>query len=181
MKFTPFSIKNQEFSKTVRGYDKEEVKAYLEKLSDEVERLQSENTKLTAENEKKQSQMDEYRKIEKNLQNTLLSATESSSKAFESAKKQTALMIKESELKAAQLVEEAKEKANEIRDAVLKLREEKKLLVAKLRAMVDTQSNLIEISFKERVVEENVDVDFTSAKKDIDSKINADDILEKLL
>ena len=38
MKFTPFSIKNQEFSRAVRGYDKEEVRAYLEKLSDEVER-----------------------------------------------------------------------------------------------------------------------------------------------
>ena len=181
MKFTPFSIKNQEFSRSVRGYDKEEVKSYLEKLSDEFERLQGENSKLAADNERVQSQMNEYRRIEKNLQTTLLSATESSTKAFESAKKQTALMIKESELKASQIVEEAKEKANEIRDAVLKLREEKKLLVSKLRAMVDTQSKLIEISFKERVIEENVEVDFTSAKKDIDSKINADDILEKLL
>lgn len=181
MKFTPFSIKNQEFSRAVRGFDKDEVKAFLEKLSDEFETLQSENLRLTNEIEKTNSQLDEYKRIEKNLQNTLLSATESSSKAFESAKKQTALMIKESELKASQLIEEAKEKANEIRDAVLKLREEKKLLVAKLKAMVDTQTSLIEISFKEPIIDDAVEVDFKSAKKDSDSKINADEILEKLL
>ncbi|MCZ7603707.1 MAG: DivIVA domain-containing protein [Melioribacteraceae bacterium] len=180
MKFTPFSIKNQEFSRTVRGFDRDEVKAYLEQLSDEVERLQAENSKLNAEIEKMNSQMEGYRRIEKNLQSTLLSAQESSSKAVESAKKQTALLIKESELKAAQIIEEAKEKANDIRDAVLKLREEKNLLVAKLRAMVDTQSHLLESSFRERIIEET-EVDFTSAKKDIDSKINADEILEKLL
>lgn len=181
MKFTPFSIKNQEFSRTVRGYDKDEVKAYLEKLSDEVERLQSENNKLSAEVEHLNEKMVEYKRIEKNLQTTLLSAQESSTKAVESAKKQTALLVKEAELKASQIVEEAKEKANEIRDAVLKLREEKKLLVAKLRAMVDTQSSLLEVSFKERVIEEEGEIDFTSAKKDVESKINTDDILEKLL
>lgn len=132
MKFTPFSIKNQEFSRTVRGFDRDEVKAYLEQLSDEVERLQAENSKLNAEIEKMNSQMEGYRRIEKNLQSTLLSAQESSSKAVESAKKQTALLIKESELKAAQIIEEAKEKANDIRDAVLKLREEKKLTRSKI-------------------------------------------------
>lgn len=180
MKYTPFSIKNQEFSRTVRGYDKDEVKAYLEKLSDEVERLQSENNKLSAEVEHLNERMVEYRKIEKNLQSTLLTAQESSTKAVESAKKQTALLVKEAELKASQMVEEAKEKANGIRDSVLKLREEKKLLVSKLRAMVDTQSSLLEVSFREKIIDEG-EVDFTSAKKDVDSKINTDEILEKLL
>ncbi|KAB2842088.1 MAG: DivIVA domain-containing protein, partial [Melioribacteraceae bacterium] len=40
MKYTPFSIKNQEFNKSVRGFDKEEVHAFLEKLAEEFERLQ---------------------------------------------------------------------------------------------------------------------------------------------
>ena len=44
MKFSPFSIKTQEFGKGVRGYDKDEVRAYLEKLSDEFELIQSQNT-----------------------------------------------------------------------------------------------------------------------------------------
>lgn len=181
MKFTPFSIKNQEFSRTVRGYDREEVRAYLENLSDEVERIQNENSDLKSQIENLQNQVGDFKRIEKNLQTTLISAQESSSKAVESAKKQTALLIKESELKAKQIVDEAKEKANEIRDAVLKLREEKKMLVAKLKAIVETQSNLMEISFKERKLEETPKVDFKSTEKDIDQKINPEVILEKLL
>ncbi len=180
MKFTPFGIKNQEFNKTVRGYDRDEVKAFLEKLADEFEHLQNENEKLLKELEEKEEQLREFKKIEKNLQNALLSATESTTKAIDSAKKQTALMIKEAEIKAIQIVEKAKEEANLIRDSVLKLREEKKLLIAKIKAMIETQSNLLEIGThvekselkaKEKSLEENEE----------QSEINVNDILEKLL
>lgn len=180
MKFTPFGIKNQEFNKSVRGYDREEVKAFLEKLADEFERIQNENDKLLKELEEKNEQLKEFKKIEKNLQTALLNATESTTKVIDSAKKQTALMLKEAEIKAAQLIEKAKENANTIRDSVLKLREEKKLLVAKIKAMIETQSNLLEISAqsnssitpqKEKIVE----------NKEDQTEIDVDDILEKLL
>lgn len=183
MKFTPFGIKNQEFNKSVRGYDKDEVKAFLEKLSDEFERLQQENEKLKSEIERNEEQIKEFRRIEKNLQNAMLNATESTTKAMDSAKKQTALMIKEAELKAAQLIEKAKENANSIRDSVLKLREEKKLLVSRIKAMIDTQASLLEFNVenietkkgqKKEVIKEQV-------KKVEQSDINVDDILEKLL
>jgi cell division initiation protein len=183
MKFTPFGIKNQEFNKSVRGYDKDEVKAFLEKLSDEFERLQLENEKLKSEIERNEEQIKEFRRIEKNLQNAMLNATESTTKAMDSAKKQTALMIKEAELKAAQLIEKAKENANSIRDSVLKLREEKKLLVSRIKAMIDTQASLLEFNVenietkkgqKKEVIKEHV-------KKVEQSDINVDDILEKLL
>lgn len=187
MKFTPFSIKNQEFSRSVRGYDKDEVRAYLEKLSDEVESLQAENTSLSKKIEKMNSEIDEFKKIEKNLQSTLLSAQESSSKAVESAKKQTALLLRESELKAQQIVEEAKENANMIRNSVLKLREEKNLLVAKLKAMLETQNKLLQMSFKEfkEMKDEEVEEQsesLTGGKEETQkSQIDVDDILEKLL
>lgn len=184
MKFTPFGIKNQEFNKSVRGYDKDEVKAFLEKLADEYERIQSENDKLKAQVDVIDGQLKEYKKIEKNLQNALLNATESNSKAVESAKKQTALMIKEAELKAAQIIEKAKESANSVRDAVLKLREEKNVLVARLKSIIETQANVLEMNV------EDIDTKSVKAKKeklreaakiDEPSEINVDDILEKLL
>lgn len=182
MKFTPFGIKNQEFNKSVRGYDRDEVKAFLEKLADEHERLQNENDKLKGEIERNEEQLKEYKKIEKNLQTVMLSATESTTKAVDSAKKQTALMIKEAELKAAQIIEKAKESANSIRDAVLKLREEKKLLVARLKAMVDSQANLLEFNVEN--VESKMkrkDQNDGTKKSEEQSEINVDDILEKLL
>lgn len=182
MKFTPFSIKNQEFNKSVRGYDKDEVKAYLEKISDEYERLQNENDKLKTEINRYEEQIKDYKKIEKNLQTAMLSATESTSKAVDSAKKQTALMIKEAELKALQIVEKAKENANTIRDAVLKLREEKKLLIARLKAMIESQSSFLELNVESiETKPKRKEHIKKNEKSEEQTDINVDDILEKLL
>jgi cell division initiation protein len=181
MKFTPFGIKSQEFNKTVRGYDRDEVKAFLEKLSDEFERLQTENDKLKIELGRYEDQLKEFRRIEKNLQGALLSANESSSKAVDSAKKQTALIIKEAELKSLQMIENAKETANKIRDSVLKLREERKLLIARIKAMIDSQTSMLEFnveSIEIRPKKEPVKIVETSEDQ---TEINVDDILEKLL
>ncbi len=182
MKFTPFGIKSQEFNRTVRGYDRDEVKAFLEKLSDEFERIQTENDKFKTDLERMEDQMKEYRRIEKNLQNALLSATENSSKAVESTKKQTALILKEAELKAAQLIENAKENANKIRESVLKLREERKLLIAKIKAMIDTQASLLEFNVENiETLPKKKEQPKTTELPDDQSEINVDDILEKLL
>ena len=182
MKFTPYGIKNQEFNRTVRGYDKDEVKAYLEKLSDEFERLQGENEKLKSESTDLEEQLKEFKRIEKNLQQAVLNTTESSVKAVDLAKKQSALMLKEAELKAAQIIEKAKDHANSVRDSVVQLREERKLLIARIKAIVDSQANLLEFDLHGI----NTDVKKKERTKsdettDEQSEINIDDILEKLL
>jgi cell division initiation protein len=182
MKFTPFGIKNQEFNRTVRGYDRDEVHAFLERLSDEFERLEFDNNKLKTELERQEDQLKEFKRIEKNLQQAMLSQTESTSRAVDSAKKQTALLLKEAELKAAQLIEKAKENANGIRDSVLKLREERKLLIARLKALIDSQSSLLEMNVQNiETRPKKKDTVKEQMQQDDQSEINVDDILEKLL
>ncbi len=170
MKFSPFSIKAQEFAKSFMGYDKDEVRVFLETLSNEFESLQKENQKLLDEIEKNADEIAEYKKLEKSLQTTLLTAQESSSKSVESAKKQNQLIIKEAEIKANQIIEKAK---------LEKLKEEKKLFVAKLKSMVETQASILDmggnpIDSKNPIIEAN-NVETNQ------SKIDEDDVLEKLL
>ena len=181
MKVSPISIKKQDFGKGLRGYDKDEVRAYLDKLSDEFEALQEENESLKKEVEQASTRLTEFRQIEKNLQETLLKAQESSSKSIESTKKQTNLMIKEAELKAAQILEKARESANEIRNSVIYLREERDLLVAKLKAIINSQAHLLETKVEnadaeaeDYVVKEQIE---QAKKVDVD----VDDIVNKLL
>ena len=181
MKFTPFSIKSQEFNRVLRGYDKDEVQAFLEKVADEFDNISSENERLKKEAEILNEQLKEYKKIEKSLQSTLLNAQESSTKAIDSVKKQTALMLKEAELKAAQIIEKAKENANSVRDSVLALREEKNLLIARLAAIVNTQSSLIETHFSERKIEIEIGRIAERKIKEEEAEINVDEIMEKLL
>ena len=178
MKVSPISIKKQEFNKVLRGYDKDEVQAYLEKLSDEFEALQKENESLKNDLEESVAKLAEFRKIEKNLQDTLLKAQESSSKSIESTKKQTGLMIKEAEIKASQLLEKAKESANEIRNAVINLREERDLIIANLKSIINSQAHLLEMKVEE-AGEEEIEVKQIEQPKKID--INVDEVVNKLL
>jgi len=178
MKYTPLSIKNQEFRKVVRGYDKDEVHVFLERIADEFEKLNAENETLKKDLEKANARISEFRKIEKNLQDTLLKAHESSSKAVDSAKKQTALIIKESEIKAAQIVEKAKNDADKIRNAVIALREEKNLIIAKLKALLNSQAGVLEMKLEESEREKPAE---RKTQKSENLNLNIDDILEKLL
>jgi len=178
MKISPIEIRQQEFTKKMRGYDPDEVQNFLESLAEELDKLNIENESLKSEVESLTEQISEYKKIEKNLQDTLLSAQESSAKSMEATKKQTSLMIREAELKASQIIEKARESTNDIRNAVVNLREEKDLILAKLKAIVSSQANLLELKV-ERAGDEK-----TKGKKIEESNkmdIDINDILNKIL
>ncbi len=178
MKISPIYIKRQEFNKSLRGYDPEEVKAFLDKLADEFDNLQKENETIKEKLQNAEVQLAEFKRIEKNLQDTLLKAQESSSRAIESVKKQTNLMVKEAELKANQMLERARENADELRDAVIKLREERNLLISKLKAMIDSQANLFELQVKNAGEESPV---MKKPEQPGKVDINVDDIVNKIL
>jgi len=177
MKLSPENIKKQEFKKSLRGFDKEEVQAFIEKLADEIDELQKENDSLKKDIDEANGQLADFRRIEKNIQDTLAKAQESSTRNIESAKKQTNLMIQEAELKAQQLLDKARENANEVRNAVIQLREEKQVIVSKLRAVINSQAHLIEMKI------ENADKETEPARtieKSSAINIDADDIADKL-
>lgn len=178
MRVSPISIKKQEFNKKLRGYDPEEVQAFLDKLADEFESVQKENESLKKQFEEAREQLIEYRKIEKSLQDTLLKAHESSSKAVESTRKQTSLMIKEAEIKASQILEKARENANDMRNAVIRLREERNLIIARLKAIVHSQAQLLDIKI-EQPEEENTSTVKAEQSNQID--IDVSGIVDKLL
>jgi len=178
MKISPISVKKQDFNKKVRGYDPDEVQAFLEKLSDDIEEIQNENEDLKKQLNEASARLSEFRRIEKNLQSTLLKAQESSAKAIESTKKQTSLMVKEAEIKASQILEKARESANEIRNAVISLREERDLIVAKLKSIVNSQAHLLDVKVVEAGEEKVAVKQLEQAKK---IEVNVDEIVNKLL
>ena len=181
MNITPTDIKTRNFTRSLRGYDAEEVKAFLDKLAAEVEEMMNENGTLTEEINELKTSLDGYKKIEKDLETKLLKAQDSSTKSIETAKNQTGMMLKEAELKAADIIEKAKQDANEIRDSVNNLKEERDLIISKLKAIVNTQSTLLEGKVK-KIDKDQQDAEKTKQQqmKD-DFDVDVDDIVNKLL
>ncbi len=176
MKLNSNSIRNQEFSKKLFGLNSEEVKTFLDRIADEVDLLLRENEELKLKEKELKAQIESYKEIEHNLQQTLLKAQENSSKSIESTRKQTQVMMMEAEIKANQIVENAKEKAKKLNEAILNLQEEKNLLIAKLEAILNTQVRIINPEYNfdtTKSIEENLqNVDFL--------KIDIDKIVESL-
>ncbi len=178
MKLSPLLIKKQEFEKSMRGYNVDEVQAFLDKISSELEELINQNEQLESEVEKLNGEIDEFHKIEKKLQDDIIKEQELSVQELESAKKQSALIIKEAEVKASQMIQNAEEKVNEMQNAVMTLRAEKDLIIARLRAIVGTQSNLLEGKVKDAGEEPKKPKAQDEAEK---LDIDVDEIVDKLL
>jgi cell division initiation protein len=177
MKLSPLNIKRQEFSRKMKGYDTDEVAAFLERLADEIDLLQKENEALKKELEYTNNKIAEFRKIERNLQETLQKAQETATKSMEAAKKQTALMMRDAEAKAQQILEKAKYNAAEMKNAVNSLKEEKDILIAKLKGIVNSQITIIDRTFNQE--EEPVEtVKRKSAQQSVDIDVN--DIINKI-
>ena len=178
MNLSPLFIKKQEFEKSMRGYNVEEVQTFLDKISSEMEVLIKKNEALEQEVATLNRKVEDFQKIEKNLQDTLIKTQETSAEIVDSAKKQSALIIKEAEIKASQIVQNAEDISSEMRKAVITLREEKDLIISRLKVIVSTQTNLLEGKVK-NAGEEHKKTKTQDAAEKFD--IDVDGIVDKLL
>jgi len=98
MKITPLEVKRQQFKKSMRGYDPVEVETFLEMVSNEMEDLIRENKVQSDKILQQDTQLIDYKTIEKTLQQTLMQAQETSGKSIENSKREAEIIIKEAEV-----------------------------------------------------------------------------------
>lgn len=114
MKITPLEIRQKEFEKVFRGYDKDEVQAFLEIMSSEWEKTVDERKELTIKLEAAEKEIAKLREVETSLYKTLKTAEDTGANMIEQANKAANLQLKETEMKAKTLINEAKTKAHSI-------------------------------------------------------------------
>jgi cell division initiation protein len=113
MRITPLEIRQKTFEKNFRGYEKDEVHAFLMTLSQEWERVVDENKELKFKFEATEKEIQKLREVESSLYKTLKTAEDTGASVIEQARKAADLHLRESQLKAEQLLNEAKAKAKD--------------------------------------------------------------------
>ncbi len=63
MDLSPNDIRNYEFSNQMRGYDKEEVDSFLDKIAEGLENLKQDNLKLSMEIDSLRSQISAFKTV----------------------------------------------------------------------------------------------------------------------
>jgi len=144
MKITPIEVRKYEFKRTLRGYDPDEVRYFLEMMADELEALNREKHEMEAKVQQSQSQLEEYRQIEKSMQDALIVAKETSDRSLANSKKESKLIIAEAEAKADRIIENAHKQANKIEQEITQLRVQREGFVVKLKYLLRAQSEILD-------------------------------------
>ena len=144
MAITSLDIKNQTFKKVLRGYDTEEISAYLEMLANEMEKLLSEKKILAEQNRKLESEISEYKNLDKDLRNALLGVQESARKKMEEAEEEKNRILEEARLQAEEVIEEAGRQSSKLDQDLQSLQGEKTAFINSIHQLLDAQVEAIQ-------------------------------------
>jgi cell division initiation protein len=114
MKISAIDIRKHTFEKIFRGYNPDEVDAFLNSLSQEWERFSSENSMLKMRLDYAEKELSKLKDIESTLFRTLKSAEDVSRQIEQEAIESADKRIGESKDQANNLIEEAENRTNQI-------------------------------------------------------------------
>lgn len=107
MKISPLEIRQKSFEKAFRGFDKDEVSAYLISLSHEWEKIMNENKEFSIKLNLATKEISKLREVESSLYKTLKTAEDTGANVIEQANKAAELQIQEARMKAEKMVNDA--------------------------------------------------------------------------
>lgn len=145
MKLTPLEIRKQEFKKALRGLDSIEVQTFLDMVAEQYEQALDENKELNRKLIELETKLHDYQENEKNLRETLLNVQEVKKQSEETSRRQADLVIKEAELKALEVLENARNEAREIREEVNWLKSQKESFINRIRHVLISQIELLSV------------------------------------
>jgi len=177
LKLTPIDIKKQEFKKVLRGLDPVEVKAYLDFVADEYEQLLQHNQQLEKQVASYQTELRHYKDVEKTLKQTLYEVKQTSQLSKQTSQKEAELIKREAEIQAKKMVGEAKAEVERIRKELENLKQQKDSFVTRLRYLLSSQLELIEMLQVDdeqlEIIKEKSASQFKGTKRSASSKRSA--------
>ena len=143
MRLTPLDIRKQEFTRAFRGYDAEEVQAFLSMLSNQWEEVIDEGRRRDEKIRELETKLVHYEKVEEALQEALTTARETSRKALENAETKAQLIVERAENRAEDIKREAEHERHQIKRETAKLSGRRSEIVTRLRAFLMSEMELL--------------------------------------
>lgn len=147
---TPTDIHNKDLKRTWRGYDIDETDEFLDQIVNDYEKLYRENTKLKDELDLVTKDVDRYKQLERNLQDTLMVAQRTAEEVITAARQKADAMksaaenecnnLRErTEMETKRKIDESAAKVRSIVDEYDRLVREKNKFLSMVRATLSTE------------------------------------------
>lgn len=145
MRLSATDIRQQQFAvKLIRGFDPQEVDAFLEEVADDFEELIKENNllkeQLTTLEERTRGTEDR----ERTLHETLITTQKIAEEFKESAKREAQLVLREAQLQAEKLLEEARQEHARLGAEIRALQQQRRQVAEELLAVLTMHKRLVE-------------------------------------
>ncbi len=157
MKISPMDIQRQTFAKQLRGFDPDEVRAFLSVVAEEMAALQRDKDEIEQQLRQLEQIVSEHRERETILKNTLLTAQKAAEDIRENARKEAELVVKEAELQADRLLELAQGRAHDLEHGIMELRAQRAALRTDVRAFITRLTQVLDLQ-EEAELEDNLRV-----------------------
>ena len=170
IRLAPSEIKHAHFAPKFRGYDQNQVDAFLEEVAWDYEKLFLENQKLEEEIRDLENKMQNFKTMESGMKETLETAQKVVINVKGNAQKEAELIINEAKAEADKLLTTARKKANNsieitqkevgklkenikkeletLKEEYTHLKSEKEIFEAKLKNMIEMHLKLLKYNKK---------------------------------
>src|SRR2546430_8749286 len=153
---TPLEIQKQLFARKFKGFDADEVRAYLQLVAEEMEILIKDVDRMSRENVMLREDLDDHSQRERILKDTLLSAQKVSEDVKANARKEAELIVKDAELLAERVVSQAMIRVSDLERSIQDLKIERASARNKLQATLDTVQQLLVLDVEQESSEQPI-------------------------
>jgi len=145
MRLSAMDIRQQQFAvKLLRGFDPQEVDAFLDEVADDWEELLKENNLLKEQLTSLEEQKKATDEQNKTLQQTLIVAQKMAEEFRESSKRAADIVLREAQLQAEKFLEEARQEQTRLLGEVAALRQQRRQVSEELLSILRMHQRLVE-------------------------------------
>ncbi len=144
MRLSPIDVQQQQFRSVWRGYDRREVKGFIDLVAEQLTELSRENGKLTGELRQLKRELDEHRDREETLREAMLTAQRAIDEIRDQAKKEAQLVVSEAEMRAEKILHHAHGRVGKIVDEINEVRRQRTRAIEELKGVLNTHAKLLD-------------------------------------
>lgn len=145
MRITPIDIQEQRFKVRFRGFDVQEVDAFLDRVAGSVQSLQEELRQVIEENRRLAETVAAGKKNEETLRKELEQARKLADSLKAGTKKSADLIIGDAEVQASRMLSRTHTRLSQLHEDIAELKRQRQQIEEQIRAVLSHHGELLEM------------------------------------
>ena len=145
MSVSRIDVLNRSFAKSLRGYDTDEVDAFLQEIAETLGRVSEERTLLTNRVALLEAELVSFRERESTLRDTLMTTQRMTEGLKTTAQREAQVIVAEAQARAENIINQSGLKLARLQESILNAKKMKAQLTMRLRSVAEEHLRLLDM------------------------------------